>query len=246
MEVVVVGTGYVGLVTGAVLSYTGHTVTCLDVDKAKIKRLKSGRSPIFEPGLDELIKVGFENSRLSFTSDYSTIKSADVIFITVGTPPLHSGEVDLSHIKAAAIEIGQHLDPDRRQIVVNKSTVPVGCGNWVEMLITQGIQKRSQPAIAKAANSFNAETAAMALSTVDHLFAVVSNPEFLREGSAVHDSFYPDRVVIGTNSKSALNTMRDLYTPILEQNFTRPSFLEPGCERRGAVALVVRIWPALK
>lgn len=237
MEVVVVGTGYVGLVTGAVLSYTGHSVTCLDVDKEKIKRLQAGRSPIFEPGLDELIKVGFENRRLAFTFDYSVVNSADVIFITVGTPPLATGNVDLSYVKAAAFEIGRQLDTDRPQIIVNKSTVPVGCGNWVEMLVRQGIQ--TQPTAAGAADSGNARAILMTPSPASHRFAVVSNPEFLREGAAVSDSFYPDRVVIGTHDKWALHMMRELYTPILEQNFTRPSFLEPKCEKRGAVPLVV-------
>lgn len=234
MDVVVVGTGYVGLVTGTVLSYTGHSVTCVDIDGAKIERLKTGQLPIFEPGLDELVKVGFENRRLSFTQDYQAVRRADVIFITVGTPPLTTGNVDLSYVKAAASEIGQHLDVDRPQIIVNKSTVPVGCGNWVEMLVAQGMQMR-----ARAGAGPHAGVETMSSTPMPHRFVVVSNPEFLREGSAVYDSFYPDRVVIGTRDKWALNTMRELYAPILEQNFTRPSFLEPRRERRGAVPLVV-------
>ncbi|HKG22056.1 MAG TPA: UDP-glucose/GDP-mannose dehydrogenase family protein [Blastocatellia bacterium] len=238
MKVVVAGTGYVGLVTGAVLSYTGHSVFCLDVDAAKIEQLKAGRSPIFEPGLDELIKVGFENKRLFFSSDYSVVHSANVIFITVGTPSIPTGSVDLSYVKAAAIEIGRRLDPDLPQIIVNKSTVPVGCGNWVEMLVAQGMQMRAGAA-AGAAGGFSPESAPINPSLAQHRFAVVSNPEFLREGSAVYDSFYPDRLVVGTSNRWALNTIRDLYAPILEQNFTRPSFLEPKPERRGAVPLVV-------
>jgi UDPglucose 6-dehydrogenase len=239
MEVVVVGAGYVGLVTGAVLSYMGHSVTCVDVDKPKIEQLKAGRSTIFEPGLDELVKVGFENRRLAFTSDCSAVKPADVIFITVGTPPLATGNVDLSYVKSAAIEIGRNLDTDKAQIIVNKSTVPVGCGNWVEMLVAHGIQTRAQAAAASTSESYGTQSFSLASPRHHHRFAVVSNPEFLREGSAVYDSFYPDRVVIGTNDKWALNTMRELYAPILEQNFTRASFVEPKCDKRGAVPLVV-------
>jgi UDPglucose 6-dehydrogenase len=250
MEVVVVGTGYVGLVTGTVLSYIGHSVTCLDVDTTKIDQLMAGRSPIFEPGLEELIQIGLENARLSFTSDYGAVKKADVIFITVGTPPLATGSVDLSYVKSAAIEIGRNLDPSRFQVIVNKSTVPVGCGNWVEMLVSQGLQQQSWPSNGSRKASELMATAGLAdlpatannstvLPLTDHAFIVVSNPEFLREGSAVYDSFFPDRVVIGTADKQAQNMMRDLYAPILEQNFARPSFLEPSREKLGAVPLVI-------
>src|SRR5215471_16713028 len=128
MNVVVVGTGYVGLVTGAVLSYIGHSVTCIDVDTEKVEQLKAGKSPIYEPGLEDLMAICFEHDRLHFTSDYDAVKAADVIFITVGTPSLPAGNVDLSFIKAAATEIGRNLDCDRFQAVINKSTVPVGSG----------------------------------------------------------------------------------------------------------------------
>jgi UDPglucose 6-dehydrogenase len=249
MEVVVVGTGYVGLVTGAVLSYIGHSVTCLDVDSSKIDQLVAGRSPIFEPGLEELILIGLENARLAFTSDYSVVKKADVVFITVGTPPLATGGVDLSYVKGAAIEIGRNLDPSNVQVIVNKSTVPVGSGNWVEMLVSQGQRQAWASSGAKKATEVVAAAAVADLPAqannssvmplTNHAFVVVSNPEFLREGSAVYDSFYPDRVVIGTPDKQAQNMMRELYAPILEQNFARPSFLEPGRERLGAVPLVI-------
>ena len=137
MNVVVVGTGYVGLVTGAVLSYIGHSVTCLDIDSAKVERLMQGKSPIYEPGLEEVMAVCLENKTLNFTSDYKCVKEADFIFITVGTPSLREGGVDNSYLKAAAVEIGKNLDVDRLQVVINKSTVPVGSGNWVEMLVSQ-------------------------------------------------------------------------------------------------------------
>jgi UDPglucose 6-dehydrogenase len=249
MQVVVVGAGYVGLVTGSVLSYVGHSVTCVDVDEEKIALLQEGGSPIFEPGLEELIRVGFDNHRLFFATDYATVNSADVIFITVGTPSLANGNVDLSYIKSAATEIGQHLDAARMQIIVNKSTVPVGCGNWVEMLVAQGLTMQlavngrarglSKSAAAATDGAASTVNQTMALPQTDHKFVVVSNPEFLREGSAVFDSFFPDRIVIGTTDKQAQNMMRELYAPLLEQNFMRPSFLEPGREKRGAVPLLV-------
>ena len=248
MEVVVVGAGYVGLVTGSVLSYVGHSVTCVDVDEAKIAGLQEGCSPIFEPGLEELIRVGFDNHRLFFATDYASVDSADVVFITVGTPSMATGNVDLSYVKSAAMEIGLHLDAARMQIIVNKSTVPVGCGNWVEMLVAQGLTAQQAAngkprGLAKSAtvgtDNAAAVSMAAALPQLDHKFVVVSNPEFLREGSAVFDSFFPDRIVIGTTDKQAKNTMRELYAPLLEQNFMRPSFLEADRERRGAVPLVV-------
>jgi UDPglucose 6-dehydrogenase len=249
MQVVVTGAGYVGLVTGAVLSYIGHSVTCVDIDQEKVARLSEGRPPIFEPGLEELIHVGFDNHRLFFVSEYAGVNSADVIFITVGTPPLATGNVDLSFVKSAAIEIGQHLDASRPQVIVNKSTVPVGCGNWVEMLVAQGLAVQQAAAngrsrsLSKSAAASAGETLptslAMPLPQADHKFTVISNPEFLREGSAVFDSFFPDRIVIGTADKQAQNMMRELYAPLLEQNFMRPSFLEASREKRGAVPLII-------
>src|SRR5205085_12452117 len=123
MEVVVVGAGYVGLVTGSVLSYIGHSVTCVDVDEAKIAGLQEGCSPIFEPGLEEMIRVGFDNHRLIFATDYEAGSSADVIFITVSTPSMAGGSVDLSYVKSASIEIGLHLGAARVQISGSKLTV---------------------------------------------------------------------------------------------------------------------------
>jgi len=232
MKVVVVGAGYVGLVTGTVLAYIGHSVTCLDSDQAKLDVLMSGRAPIFEPGLDEMIRIGFETKRLSFSHDYDAVEYSDVVFITVGTPPLETGGVDLSYVKNAATEIGKHLDSGRLQIIVNKSTVPVGCGNWVEMLVSQGRESAADNSKPHASGSSSAGAS-------ERTCVVVSNPEFLREGSAVYDSFFPERIVIGTSDRQAQNIMRELYTPILEQNFTRPSFLEPCRDKRGAIPLVI-------
>jgi UDPglucose 6-dehydrogenase len=240
MDLAVVGTGYVGLVTGAVLSYIGHNVTCIDIDKAKIDRLLGGKSPIYEPGLEDLMAVCLENKRLNFTSDYECVKIADVVFITVGTPSLPTGGVDLSHLKGAATEIGRNLDNDRLQIVINKSTVPVGSGNWVEMLVSQGIQNGSKAVAASVSGEHeisNGTTRAMIQAK--HKFVVVSNPEFLREGSAVYDSFFPDRIVIGTCDKQAQEMMRELYSPLLEQSFVPPSFLMPSDQRANSVPLVI-------
>jgi len=238
MDLAVVGTGYVGLVTGAVLSYIGHNVTCIDIDRAKIDQLLEGKSPIYEPGLEDLMAICRENKRLNFSSDYECVKTADVVFITVGTPSLSGGGVDLSYLKSAATEIGRNLDNDRLQIVINKSTVPVGSGNWVEMLVSQGIQNGSRAAVATAEQE-TANGATRALVHNKHKFVVVSNPEFLREGSAVYDSFFPDRIVIGTSDKQAQEMMRELYAPLLEQSFVPPSFLMAGGHRADAVPLVI-------
>src|SRR5581483_10014233 len=238
MKVVVVGTGYVGVVTGVVLSYIGHTVTCIDIDTAKVEQLKSGKSPIYEPGLEELMAICFESRRLEFSPDYGCVKTADVIFITVGTPSLPGGNVDLSYIKSAATEIGRNLDGDRFQAVINKSTVPVGSGNWVEMLVSQGIQNGAKVAVTVAGGHALSGNGTRSVAN-KHNFAVVSNPEFLREGSAVYDSFFPDRIVIGTNDKQAQEMMRDLYAPLLDQSFTLPAFLCVNEDRAGAVPLLI-------
>ena len=188
MNICVVGTGYVGLVTGAVFSDLGNDVICVDNDQAKIEALRAGQMPIYEPGLEEMVSRNKEDARLSFTTDLATaVRQSDVIFIAVGTPPKETGETDLSHVEAVAAAIGRAMD--RYKVVVNKSTVPVGTGEFVREVIT-----RHQP------------------RPVD--FDVVSNPEFLREGSAIEDTLRPDRIVIGAPNQQVAMTLVELYAPL--------------------------------
>ena len=197
-----------GLVTGACLARLGHRVTCVDSDAERVARLKEGRVPIYEPGLEALISRTRE--RLRFTTELTGVVSeADILFIAVDTPQDDDGSADLSSVAAVARSIGRALaqTPTRRArplVVVNKSTVPVGSGDYVSMLIQEGA--------AEAENG-----------AVD--YRVVSNPEFLREGSAIYDSLYPDRIVLGADRRDALDTMRELYEPIIEQSF--PTELDP-------------------
>ncbi len=188
MRVTMIGAGYVGLVSGACFADFGHTVTCVDKDAGKIDRLKDGVMPIFEPGLAELVGSNVKEGRLSFTLDaQDAIRNADAIFIAVGTPSRRGdGHADLSYVYAAAKEIAEHMDGFT--VVVTKSTVPVGTGDEVEEIIA-----KTNP---------NAK------------FAVVSNPEFLREGAAIGDFKRPDRVVVGTDSEEAREVMRELYRPL--------------------------------
>ena len=188
MNICVVGTGYVGLVTGAVFADLGNDVVCVDNDRTKIEALKAGRMPIYEPGLEEMVARNVGDRRLSFTTDLGAgIRHGDVIFIAVGTPPKDSGETDLSHVEAVAAEIGRCMD--RYKVVVNKSTVPVGTGELVREVIG-----RHQPHPVE--------------------FDVVSNPEFLREGSAIEDTLRPDRIVIGAPTQQVAMTLVELYAPI--------------------------------
>jgi UDPglucose 6-dehydrogenase len=188
MRVAMIGTGYVGLVSGACFADFGHVVVCIDKDASKIDRLNRGEIPIFEPGLDDLVARNVREGRLSFTLDgVEAIKSADAVFIAVGTPTRRGdGHADLSYVYAAAEEIAQLIDGFT--VIVTKSTVPVGTGDEVEAII-----KRVRP---------------------DAQFAVVSNPEFLREGAAIEDFKRPDRVVVGTEDERAQAVMRDLYRPL--------------------------------
>ncbi len=232
MEVCVVGTGYVGLVTGTCLAYLGREVVCVDIDQNKIAILREGRSPIYEPGLDQLIDLGLQRGNLKFTTDLAgSVKKSEVIFIAVGTPPLPSGKADLSYVKAVAQQIGRALDCSRRSVVVNKSTVPIGSGNWVEMLVKEGLGDNPgyREKLARAAGS---QTEQAVTSTTgrrsngprtDEVFLVASNPEFLREGSAIADTLYPDRIVIGASDAYATERLRALYEPIIEQTFTPPA-----------------------
>ncbi len=207
MRVTVIGTGYVGTVTGACLAYLGHRVTCVDSDLSKIEKLRSGQTPIFEPGLEELIVLAKERGGINFETELaSAVLESDVIFIAVGTPPLPSGESNLTYLESAARGIGAAMDSSRFRVVVNKSTVPVGSGNLVETLVREGILE-AHPNLSNAIS-----------------FGVASNPEFLREGSAILDSLYPDRIVVGADDSATLETMRELYAPLIEQRFPEPSF----------------------
>ena len=170
MRVTVIGTGYVGAVTGACLSYLGHHVTCVDSDASKIARLRRGEAPIYEPFLEDVMRLAAARGGLDFATELAgPAAESDVIFIAVGTPPLPSGEANLGYLEAAARSIGAAMDASRYRVVVNKSTVPVGCGNLVETLVRDGIDE-ARPLERKRIS-----------------FGVASNPEFLREGSAVAD-----------------------------------------------------------
>jgi UDPglucose 6-dehydrogenase len=204
MNVTILGTGYVGLTTGACLAYLGHQVHCVDADPKKIESLERGAMPFFEPHLAELVADARAN--LCFTTDYATaIPNAQVIFIAVGTPPGPGGAPDLRYLESAARGIGENLGA-HFTVIVNKSTVPIGSGNWVGSLVRDAFQKRNG---SKAGGSFS----------------VASNPEFLREGSALHDSLYPDRVVVGADEAQTAEVLYTLYRPLLEQTFTAPSYL---------------------
>ena len=213
MKVAVVGAGYVGLVTGACLAWLEHDVILVENDPEKCAAIAAGQCPIHEPGLPELLGETLATGNLRIVSSLEQIPSApDVVFIAVGTPPLPSGEPDLSALESVARGIGQHLDPEAGILVVNKSTVPIGSGNWVEMLIEEGLSKRSV-------------VAGRAAERKGHKFLVASNPEFLREGSAIGDTLHPDRIVTGAGDARAFAILRQLYRPILEQDFPVPPAL---------------------
>ena len=188
MKIVMIGTGYVGLVSGACFSEFGFDVTCVDKDEKKIAKLHKGDIPIYEPGLDELVGRNYAAGRLSFTTDLgSAVAQADAVFIAVGTPTRRGdGHADLSYVHAAAAEIAAHLDG--YTVIITKSTVPVGTGQQVSDIV-----RKTRP---------------------DADFDVASNPEFLREGSAISDFMRPDRVVVGTSSERAVDVMRQLYRPL--------------------------------
>ncbi len=187
MKLTIVGSGYVGLVAGACFSESGNHVICMDKDEKKIHMLNDGQIPIYEPGLDVMIQRNQNNGRLTFTTDMKmAVEKSDIIFIAVGTPPGEDGSADLSHVLSVAKSIGKHMT--KYTIVVNKSTVPVGTADKVREVIKK-------------------ET--------DVPFDVVSNPEFLKEGAAIDDFMYPDRVVIGTSSPKVAEIMRELYSPFV-------------------------------
>jgi UDPglucose 6-dehydrogenase len=212
MDICVIGAGYVGLVTSACFAHLGNNVTAVDANPERLGALERGEVPFYEPGLDQFIKDCVATGRLKFSGKIEpAVKKSQVIFIAVGTPPSADGDPDLSAVMAVAREIGRSLDSSKHRIIVNKSTVPVGSGNWVEMLVTQGVRSL-QPVPARPSKS--------ELPT----FSVVSNPEFLREGSAITDSLYPDRIVVGASDGAASEIMERLYEPLISQNFAAPSF----------------------
>ncbi|MBW4494165.1 MAG: UDP-glucose/GDP-mannose dehydrogenase family protein [Oscillatoria princeps RMCB-10] len=222
MRVCVIGTGYVGLVTGACLAHVGHHVFCVDNNEEKVKLMKSGQSPIYEPGLSEIMQSAFGAGNLEFTSDLAAgVAHGDILFIAVGTPALPNGESDTRYVEAVAKGIGAHLDGDYK-VIVNKSTVPIGSGDWVRRIVIDGIAERQK---AKAGNG--GVTGEEAAAKIGADFDVVSNPEFLREGSAVYDTFNPDRIVLGSNSTKALGMMKELYAPIIEHKFGEDQSLPP-------------------
>ncbi len=195
MKISIVGTGYVGLVTGTCFADTGVNVTCVDIDQQKINNLKKGIVPIYEPGLETMIKNNVEKGRLHFsTSLKESLDQAEVIFIAVGTPPGEDGSADLSHVLAVASEIGKHIN--QSIVVVTKSTVPIGTAEKVRAAISTELKNRS----------------------ADVPFFVASNPEFLKEGNAIDDFLKPDRIVVGTDSEEAEKIIRRLYKPFLLNN----------------------------
>src|SRR5690554_2368706 len=190
MKITIFGTGYVGLVTGACLADVGHYVLCMDVDQGKIEKLKNGQIPIYEPGLDNIVKHTVEAGRLSFTTDTEeAVKHVTLQFIAVGTPPDEDGSADLQYVLAVAKSIGQYMDDYK--VVVDKSTVPVGTGDKVKAAVRAQLDQRG----------------------LELDFDVVSNPEFLKEGAAINDFMKPDRIVIGTDSEQAADLLREVYYP---------------------------------
>ena len=196
MNIAIVGTGYVGLVSGTCFAEMGAHVTCVDVDAQKIEKLKNGIMPIYEPGLEELVKRNVEYGRLQFTTDLTEVlDDVEVVFSAVGTPPDEDGSADLKYVLAVARQFGQNIN--KYTILVTKSTVPVGTAKKVKAAIQEELKKRG----------------------VQIPFDVASNPEFLKEGAAIKDFMSPDRVVVGTESEKAKEVMTRLYRPLMLQNF---------------------------
>jgi len=190
MRITVIGTGYVGLVTGACLAETGNHVTCVDKDAGKIEALRRGEIPIHEPGLDSVVATNMNAKRLEFTTDFDgAVRDARIVFIAVGTPPRPDGSADLSQVDDVAAGIARVMNG--KKIIVNKSTVPVGTGARVRGIVA---------------------------AATKHPFAVVSNPEFLKEGAAVEDFMKPDRVIVGADDQDAIETMRQLYAPYMRRS----------------------------
>lgn len=196
MNIAIVGTGYVGLVSGTCFAEMGVNVTCVDVNEEKINSLKNGQVPIYEPGLDEMVLRNHREGRLSFTTDLtSCLDNVDIVFSAVGTPPDEDGSADLQYVLAVAREFGQNIK--KYTVLVTKSTVPVGTAKKVKAVIREELEKRG----------------------VDVPFDVASNPEFLKEGAAIKDFMSPDRVVVGVESEKAKELMSKLYRPFMLNNF---------------------------
>ncbi|MEB3219397.1 MAG: UDP-glucose/GDP-mannose dehydrogenase family protein [Nostocales cyanobacterium 94392] len=218
MRVCVIGTGYVGLVTGVCLAHIGHDVICIDNNEEKVKLMKSGQSPIFEPGLSEIMQSAIKAGKIEFSSDLGAgVAHGEILFIAVGTPPLPTGESDTRYVEAVAKGIGTHLNGGYK-VIVNKSTVPIGSGDWVRMIVLDGIAERQKELVPVGGNKSEDK-----LPTGD--FDVISNPEFLREGSAIYDTFNPDRIVLGGNSQKAISMMKELYAPIVERQYAEDKSL---------------------
>ena len=205
MNITIVGTGYVGLTTGAMLAYLGHQVTCIDIDEERLDTLRQGRAPFFEPHIEDLVATA--GARLRFTSDYATVGETEVSFVTVGTLSLPDGRTDLRAVDSAILSIGRALRPEQRHIVINKSTVPIGSGRYVASMLLKGLREAQGDPSARGA------------------FRVASNPEFLSEGSAISDVFYPNRIVVGADDPNTLALLANLYRPITEQTFVPPPFV---------------------
>ena len=220
MKISVIGTGYVGLVAGACLSDFGSTVTCVDTNSKKINELQKGIIPIYEPGLEDLVKSNHISGRLIFTTDVSTaIQKSEVIFIAVGTPPNDDGSADLQYVLSVADDIAAHMNGYK--VIVDKSTVPIGTARMVRERIQKGLDERG----------------------VEYTFDVVSNPEFLREGSAVYDFMHPDRIVIGVRSEKARDIMRQVYRVLFLNN---TPFVETTVETAEMIKYAANAFLALK
>jgi len=188
MHIAVIGTGYVGLVSGACFAEFGVDVTCVDVDETKIEKLKSGIIPIYEPGLDAIVEKNAKAGRLHFTTDIKTaVEGAEVVFLAVGTPPKEDGSPDMSYYRQAAKDVADAMNGYK--VLVTKSTVPIGTGKWLREFVAKNLKVQTD-------------------------FGVASNPEFLREGAAIDDFMRPDRVVIGSNEPEAIEVMKELYRPL--------------------------------
>jgi len=202
MRVLIIGTGYVGLNTGVMLAYLGNDVTCIDLNQEKVDRLNSGRVTIYEPHLDDIFAE--VHKKMRFVSSYAEadIPNQGVIFIAVNTPSLPDGNADLSFVRLAAESIAEHLG-EKFVVVVNKSTVPIGSGNWVEAIIREHYYEvhNTKP---------------------NGLFNVVSSPEFLAQGSALQGSFYPDRIIIGSEHEPSVERLKELFGPLMRQDFEAP------------------------
>lgn len=204
-NITIIGTGYVGLSTGATLAYLGHYVTCVDINQEKIDKLKCGEIPFHEPFMPELVRLC--SSNLSFSTDITkAVQASEMGFITVGTPAKVDGSTDLSYISSAAEMIGGALSEGQNYLIVTKSTVPIGTGHYVKVMAEQAYEAKHGK------------------KPLPDQICVASNPEFLREGSAVHDALYPNRVVIGAEEEKSLEALQNLYKPLLEQTFEAPAF----------------------